>query len=224
MKFRNYEDWKACVEAEVKRLVEEKIKKIKEVDNMIASADRKLVAEMDRLKKQQSGTKNAGLKDSLILTEDEVKKFFEVAEGTREKALVSFMYESGCRNGELLGIKISDLEFLENSAKVKLTSMAGNRTIMLVSCLPYLKAWIENEHPNQEHDSFLWVNKGTRNHGKPMSHESLNRLVKKWAERAGMTKNVTPHTFRRTRCAHLANKLPTSVLNQYMGYGSMRRW
>lgn len=187
---------------------------------MITPADNKLIAEMNRLEKLQSETKNAGLKDLLILTEDEVKKLFEAAEGTREKALISFLYESGCRSGELLNIRISDLEFVENYVKAKLTGMSGGRTILLVSCLPYIKVWIENEHPNPQPDSFLWVNKGMRNQGKCMNHESLNRLVKKWAEKAGMTKSVTLHAFRRTRCAHLAPKLPTLILKKYMGYSS----
>jgi len=85
-----------------------------------------------------------------------------------EKALVSFMYESGCRcPDELLHMKVGDMEFNDYGAKVKLRSgKVGSRIILVISCIPHLKAWIGNEHPNPKSSSYLWVNEGSRKYSK----------------------------------------------------------
>jgi integrase len=159
------------------------------------------------------------LRDPVILTKEEIIKLFNAAEGIREKALASFMYESGCRSpDELLHMKISDVVFDEYGAKVKLTSgKVGSRIIRVISCVPHLKAWIETEHPNPKQDSYLWVNQGTRNHGKVLGYSSLKKLIDKWRKKAGIQKVITPYTFRRTRYTHLANKIPTPALYNFMG-------
>jgi hypothetical protein len=81
-----------------------------------------------------------------------------------------------------------------------------------------LKAWILEEHPDGNNSEvWLWVSKGTRNHGKLISYSSLKLAVRKWRKRAGITKRITPYTFRRSRYTHLSTKWPTPVLYKYMG-------
>lgn len=159
------------------------------------------------------------LKNPIILSKEEVLTLFQVAKGIREKAMVSFMYESGCRcPDELLHMKIRDVEFDEHGAKIKLTSgKVGTRTIRVISCVPHLKNWLDKEHPNPKNDSYLWVNKGTKNHGEVMAYQTLHLMVKRWGREAKLDKVITPYTFRRTRYTHLSTKMPTPLLYKYMG-------
>jgi len=159
------------------------------------------------------------LTDPVILTKEEIIKLFNVAEGVKEKALVSFMYESGCRApDELLHLKIGDIEFNEDGAKVRLHSgKVGSRIILVLSCVPHLKNWIENGHPNPNLDNYLWVNEGTRNHGKLMGYSSLQFLIRKWSKNSGIQKRITAYSFRRSRYTHLSTKIPTPALYNYMG-------
>jgi len=156
------------------------------------------------------------LEDPIILTKEEVIRLFNAAEGIREKALVSFMYESGCRSpDELLNMKIEDIAFDEYGAKVKLRSgKVGSRIIRVISCVPHLKAWIETEHSNPELDSYVWVRKGSN---RIISYSTLKNLIRKWREKAGIKKPITPYTFRRTRYTHLSTKIPTPALYNFMG-------
>lgn len=166
-----------------------------------------------------SKARESKLEDPTILTKEEILKMFEAAEGIREKALVSFMYEGMPRcPDELFHMKCSDVVFDEYGAQVKLSSgKVGSRTIRVVSCVPYLKRWISEEHPNSQQDNYVWVGKGNRNHGKLISYNYLEKMVRKWTKKAGITKRVTPYTFRRTRYTHLAPKLPTPILYKYAG-------
>ncbi|MBU4124017.1 MAG: tyrosine-type recombinase/integrase [Nanoarchaeota archaeon] len=103
----------------------------------------------DRVKWINSGARKSKLLRPIILTEDEVKRLFKAAERGREKAMCSFMYESGCRcPDELFHMKVGDVEFDEYGAKVKLTSgKVGTRNIRIISSVPYMKIWINEDHP-----------------------------------------------------------------------------
>ena len=173
----------------------------------------------ERVKWIGANVRRSKLKRPVILSKEEILKLFNVCKGTREKALCSFMYESGCRcPDELLHMKVGDVEFDEYGAKVKLTSgKVGTRIIRIVSCVPHLKAWVNEEHPDPKSNNWLWVSKGTRMYGKLIGYGTLKNLISKWRTDAGIDKQITAYTFRRTRYTHLSNKWPTSVLYKYMG-------
>lgn len=164
----------------------------------------------------RASARKSKLEDPIVLTKEEVIKLFNAADGIREKALVSFMYESGCRcPDELLNMKVSDIEFDDFGAKVKLHSgKVGSRIIRVISCIPHLKAWLETEHPNPKHDSYLWTRKGSN---KVLGYASLKKMIAKWRSKAGIEKRITAYTFRRTRYTHLSTKIPTPALYNYMG-------
>lgn len=162
--------------------------------------------------------REAKIKRPVILTKEEILTLFRNAEGIREKAMVSFMYESGCRSpDELLNMKYQDVEFNDYGAMVRLVSgKTGERRILVVSCVPHLKDWIES-HPTKKASSWLWVTEKGKNRGKRISYHTLERMIRKWVNKSGIGKKVTPYTFRRTRYTHLSNKWPTPVLYKYMG-------
>jgi len=58
-----------------------------------------------------------------ILSEEEIKRMVTAAPSIRDKALVSFLYESGARVGELLAMKCRDVVFDEHGALAMLTGL-----------------------------------------------------------------------------------------------------
>ncbi len=82
-----------------------------------------------------------------ILTEEEIKQIIEAAYSIRDKALISLLYHSGCRIGELLNIKIKDLTFDQYGAVVIVDGKTGMRRIRLIEPVPLLANWISN-HPH----------------------------------------------------------------------------
>lgn len=126
------------------------------------------------------------------------------------------MYESGCRApDELLHIMVGDVVFDDYGAKVKLHSgKVGSRVIRVISCVPHLKTWINSAHPEPSPNNYLWTRKGSP---RPMAYSTLKNLIRKWKKDTDIEKDITPYTFRRTRYTHLANKIPTPALYNYMG-------
>jgi hypothetical protein len=93
--------------------------------------------------------------------ETDVKKMIEVADQSRDKALIASLYESGCRVGEIASLRIGHVNFDEYGAYMVVKGKTGSRRIRLVFSAPILASWI-NVHPDKENpDAPLWVVVGT---------------------------------------------------------------
>ncbi len=153
-----------------------------------------------------------------LLTEDDIKKLINAANHPRDKALISMLYESGCRITELGGLRISDVKFDKYGVVIAVRGKTGSRKIRLVSSTPYLMTWL-NIHPfKHENDSPLWINIGTKAYNKPVNYNGILRQIKSIARKAGVNKRCNPHLFRHSRATYMANHLTEFQMNQYFGW------
>jgi len=153
-----------------------------------------------------------------LLTEDEVRKLVEASDHPRDKALLFVLYESGCRIGELLNLKIRNISFDQYGAILLVNGKTGQRRVRIISSAPLLSVWLNN-HPFRENpDSRLWIVIGTKNHHNTLTYSSIHTQIRKIAKRAGIRKKVNPHAFRHARATHLANKLTEAQMKEYFGW------
>jgi len=152
-----------------------------------------------------------------LLTEEEVIQLIESAEHPRDKALISSLYESGCRVGELLSMHISNVVFDQYGTVITVSGKTGSRKIRLVSSTPYLASWIKS-HPLGEKNDPLWICVGTRNHNNFMHYSNVRILLKRLFVKVGLKKRFNPHIFRHSRATYLANHLTEFQMNQYFGW------
>ncbi|KYK34781.1 MAG: hypothetical protein AYK22_04725 [Thermoplasmatales archaeon SG8-52-3] len=161
--------------------------------------------------------KNSKLPEELIGVED-VKKMINTAGHPRDKALVSLLYESGCRISEILNMRIKHLEFDEYGAKIIVNGKTGMRKIPIVSSTPSLAAWYEI-HPSRDNPNApLWVSIGTRNKGEPIKYHVVRGMLANLARKTGLKKRVHPHLFRHSRATHIASHFTEAQMNQYFGW------
>jgi site-specific recombinase XerD len=154
-----------------------------------------------------------------MLSEEEVKKMLDVSMNLRDRALISFLYESGCRVGELLSLQIKHVEFDEHGALVLMPyGKTGGRRIRVISSSPHLSLWIENHPLKNDRDAPLWVGIGQVGRNKPMNYPSVRKVLRDTGERAGIQKKVNPHNFRHSRATFLAKHLTESQLKQVLGW------
>jgi integrase len=64
-----------------------------------------------------------------LLTEDEIRRIVSAAENPRDKTLVLVLYETGCRIGELLSLRIKNIQFDEYGALLLLSGKTGQRRV-----------------------------------------------------------------------------------------------
>ena len=151
-----------------------------------------------------------------ILTEEEVKRIASSADNFRDRAFVLVLYESGCRIGELLPLRIKNIQFDEYGAVLLINGKTGSRRVRIISSSPALAKWLDL-HPLRNHpNSFVWID--LRNHGKLLSYNAVCKTLRKLAERAGVKKKVNPHAFRHARATHLASKLTEAQMKELFGW------
>ncbi len=160
---------------------------------------------------------NSKLPDDLLADED-IKKLVGAANHPRNKAMVSFLFESGCRIGEMLSVKLKHLSFDKFGCLAILDGKTGMRKIRIVACVPHLSLWIENHPFKDDKEAYLWVSINNQNRKTPILYQNVSFLLKKLAKRAGVTKKVNPHNFRHSRATQMANHLTDSQMDHYFGW------
>ena len=151
-----------------------------------------------------------------ILTRDEVKKLIEAAPNPRDRALITILYESGARAGELLGIKIKHVQFDQYGAQVMLDGKTGMRRIRLIDSVPDLKLWL-NHHPHaDDFEAHLFTEFHKDRDIK--SNSTLAHILKAAKRRSGLKKRIYPHLFRHSRATHLAQDFTEQELKIIFGW------
>lgn len=171
----------------------------------------------ERVRWLHSNVKSSQLKTSNeLITEAEVKRMIVCSLNCRDKALISTLYESGCRISELGHVKFKDVTFDQYGAIVNVSGKTGPRRVRLVTSAPYLQDYINKHEKNQEENNFIW----TKITGEKdlLSYSRLSELIKRAAKRAGIKKRIHAHLFRHSRATFLANKLTEAQLKQYLGW------
>jgi integrase/recombinase XerD len=149
-----------------------------------------------------------------MLTEEEVLKLIEYAETPQAKALVATLYESGCRIGELIFLKIGQVKFDAYGAQLFVTGKTGFRRIRIISSVPYLTDWINRQPQKNNPEAFLWKNSWL----KPLTYGGMANMLRRIAKKAGIQKRINPHNFRHSRATYLANFLTEAQMKEYFGW------
>ncbi len=119
--------------------------------------------------------------------------------GLRDKAILEVLYSTGIRVGELVKLTERSLNLVEETIKVK---GKGNRERIVPLGEPAIKALTEYLNRRPVRNQALFVNR----FGRPLSARSVERLIQKYSRLAGITKPVTPHTFRHSFATHLLDR------------------
>ena len=149
-----------------------------------------------------------GVKIPTVLSIDEINKLIKSIDlsskhGERNRAIIETIYACGLRVTELINLKISNIFFKDNFLKI--IGKGNKERLCPISnkTLSYLKIYI-NEIRNhsiiKEKDSdIVFLN----NRGSKLSRVMIFLLLKKYAEIAGIKKNISPHTLRHSFATHL---------------------
>lgn len=141
-----------------------------------------------------------------ILTSKEVDLFLEQpecsdAKGYRDKAMLELLYATGIRVSELINLNLNNLNLF--ASIIRCESRGKERIIPLYpSAVRALAEYVEKVRPQmveQPDEPALFVNLN----GHRMSRQGFWKIIKYYQEKAGIQKEITPHTLRHSFAAHL---------------------
>lgn len=145
-----------------------------------------------------------------ILTVDEIDAMLNAVEmykpeGQRNKAIIEMLYSCGLRVSELISIKLSNINFRQGTVKIE---GKGNKERIIplsknakTEVKQYLKVYRDYLDITKDCEDILFLNK----RGASLSRVMVFNIIKHLAKRAGIKKNVSPHTFRHSFASHLVS-------------------
>jgi len=153
-----------------------------------------------------------------LLTEDEVKELAETCQNQRDRALILVLYETGCRVGEILTLKVGDVQFDTRGAVMILKGKTGPRRARIIFSAKALSEWLNNHPSRLDLDSPLWTSFESARSTKPLEYYAFRKMLSVTAARANIVKRVNPHSFRHARASNLANVLTEAQMKEYLGW------
>ena len=141
-----------------------------------------------------------------ILTSSEVELLLEQPEctdfkGYRDKAMLELLYATGIRVSELIGLDVSDVTL--SAGFIRCRSKGKERIVPLyTAAVKALEDYVRDIRPRliaDEEEHALFVNMS----GERMSRQGFWKIIKYYQEKAGIEKDITPHTLRHSFAVHL---------------------
>lgn len=139
---------------------------------------------------------------------NELEEMFSVPDdsplGQRDSLLLEMLYATGCRVGELVSMKVSDIDFGRRNI---LILGKGNKERYVTYgeyCEEALKKYLNDGYLtlNQNHSEYLFLN----NKGGPLTERGVRFLLDKIIQQTSINKKISPHMIRHSFATHLLNE------------------
>ncbi len=162
-------------------------------------------------------------KEPKAISLDDLHKLMQACDdnplGLRDRALLAFLADTGCRAGGLLTLKLPQLDLAAHRATV---CEKGSKT-RLVFYTPYtlnlLRCWLA-VRPLYAPTVFCSLSPQRR--GESLSSSGLHQILERLKQKAGVTGRVNPHAFRHSFAReYLANGGDLATLAQLMGHSDV---
>jgi site-specific recombinase XerD len=139
----------------------------------------------------------------------------------RDIAIVETLRATGCRVGELVGMRLGDLDLSAKSALVKGKGSKYRHVYWDQRAWGSLDAYRQARQASAEGNPPLFVGHGNRSNGGPLTTRHVERTIKRLAKRAGIKEVVTPHYFRHVFATQVLGATDNlAVVQDLMGHAS----
>ena len=140
--------------------------------------------------------------------------------GCRDKAMLELLYATGIKVSELISIKVSDLNL-----QIGILHLNSDKSERIVPIYPEAVKALTNYCNNVR--EVVVLNRDTTElftnmNGQPMTRQGLWKIIKYYADKANIKKDITPHTIRHSFAAHLLeNGAPLKDIQEILGHSDL---
>lgn len=132
----------------------------------------------------------------VVLSKEEVRRMIDLMANPKHHCMISLLYGAGLRVGELVRLRMRDIDTFRNMILVVQSKGAKDRYVMLPEAL---RDTMIKQSRLKTTDDFLF----TSYDGGQLTEAMIQKVVQQAAQRAGISKVVTPHTLRHSFATHL---------------------
>jgi len=145
-----------------------------------------------------------------FLNPDEITKLLEAPsknswEEKRDKAILEMLYSSGPRVSELVGLNHDDLDFFGGLIRVRGKGKKERIVPVGQMALTTLRGYLDMKPPKETAQPIkrpLFISRI----GGRLTDRSVRRMILKYVKRAGLGKEISPHTFRHSFATHMLDR------------------
>lgn len=144
----------------------------------------------------------------IFLDPDEVSKLIEAPDekdlsGLRDRALMETLYSTGIRVSELVGMNLSEIDFISGVIKVFGKGKKERLAPIGDKALRAIRNYFDKRGIGKLNDKkAVFLNKD----GGRLTDRSVRRVVEKYIKRVSLREGVSPHTLRHSFATHLLNR------------------
>jgi site-specific recombinase XerD len=151
-----------------------------------------------------------------VLSEEEIQLILNKMDNLKHKCIISLAYSAGLRLGEVINLKLADIDSKRNYIIVRQGKGKKDRySLLSTRVLELLRIYFKAYQPKE----FLFEGQ----FGGPYSATSIHNILKAAVEKAGIKKRVTVHTLRHSFATHLLERgTDIRYIQELLGHQSSR--
>jgi len=153
-----------------------------------------------------------------VLSLEEVKRMIDLTCNLKHRMMLQTMYTAGLRKSELLQLKPQDIDSKEGFILVRQgKGKKDRRTLLSQETLEKLRMYYTIYRPK------VYLFESRESSGNAICAKTLDYIVKKAANKAGVSKPVSSHTLRHSFATHLLDQgVNIKAIQSFLGHTSIR--
>lgn len=155
-----------------------------------------------------------------LLKETDAMKMIKVADSLRDAALIAVLFDSGARPKEVCSLRYGDVVITGTSTAIRIHEGKTGQRMAYLTLFPDVLARYMQTHKTKRPDDYLFLVESNYNRNKPLTYQSMRKVVLKTMKKAGITgKHRVIYLFRHSRITMLARqKIDPHALARQVGH------
>jgi len=152
----------------------------------------------------------------IVFSVEEIQRLFNACSNLKHRAIIALMYSTGLRVGEVIALKIEDIDSSRMVINILNAKGGKDRQVMLnQNLLDLLRNYFKQYKPKE----YLFNGQFTSQY----SQRSIAQFLKHYADKAGLNKRIYPHLIRHCSFTHLV-ELGTDInlIQRLAGHQSVK--
>lgn len=150
-----------------------------------------------------------------VLTVDEIRRLVNATGNIKHKLIIKLLYGCGLRVSEVINLKVDDINFDEGLIHIRLSKGRKDRFVRMPdSVKDDLKSY-----SRLNNEKILFVS----NRGGKLTPATIQKIVKNSSRKAGIKKDIHPHTLRHSFATHLLEQgIDLRIIQKLLGHSDIK--
>lgn len=178
----------------------------------LGSRHQEMVGDPEETKRIRGKNVIPKMTDMDMIPREEIKKVIDCCTTLRDKSLIDFTWDSGKRIGEVLNIKIRDIQVTKNGYLFKADGKSGVSSFLVLECLPTLAAWLESHPNNDDPDAWLFPNEKHIWKGNKLAYNAARQMLLRAVKESGVKRRIYFGLMRHSAATRAAKYMTDAII------------